>query len=81
MRAFGRSLGAAIALLCFAPGALAQNQERVDVYHFEDDALIGDTWGTTPPLIRVRAEKLPRVMLLRPRAAFVAELLKSVEML
>lgn len=70
--------GAGIALLAVTPGAHAQARQDIDIYHFDDDALIGDTWGATPPLLRVRT-KLPRVMLLRPRASFVAEMLKSVE--
>lgn len=75
-----RSLAAALALSCVAPSALAQNQPKVDVYHFDDDDLIGATWGTTPPLITVVGPH-PRLTLLRPRASFVPELLKSVEVL
>jgi hypothetical protein len=59
---------------------LAQNQNRIDVYHFDDDDLIGATLSTTPPLLRVRPRPV-RVMLLRPRASFVAEMRQSVETL
>ncbi len=49
-------------------------------YDFAPDDLIGDTLATTPPLLRVRPHPL-RVMLLRPRASFVPEMLKSVELM
>jgi hypothetical protein len=49
-------------------------------YFFESDNLVGDTLGSPPPLLRVRPLH-GRVMLLRPRTAFVAELLQSVEAL
>lgn len=72
------SVAAGLALSSFAPQALAQSHDRVVLYHFDDDDLIGEAMGGTPPLLRVRTT-LPRVMLLRPRASFVPELLKSVE--
>ncbi len=82
MRAFKLSVLLAVGSFLFVTsGASAQTQQPVDVYHFDDDDLMGDTWGVTAPLLRVRSEKLPRVMLLRPRASFVGEMLKSVEVL
>jgi hypothetical protein len=75
------------ALLAFGVCSLAGNAqaqtERAPsgyTYDFEPDDLVGETLATTPPLIRVRPQPL-RVMLLRPRASFVAEMLKSVEAL
>jgi hypothetical protein len=47
-------------------------------YDFDDDYMVGDTLSTTPPLLRI-PKRLPRVSLLRPRASFVPEMLKSVE--
>lgn len=73
-----RCLAAGLALLWVAPTARAQSREPLDVYHFDEEDLIGETLGVTPPLLRVRTCG-PRIMLLRPRATFVAELLKSVE--
>jgi len=60
--------------------AHAQLRDEPVYYHFDDDFMVGDTLSTTPPLIVVR-RPAARVMLLRPRASFVAEMLKSVEAL
>ena len=69
-------------LAAFASPAAAHAQAQTDyVYQFEADDLVGDTLSTTPPLLKIRAVKLPRVMLIRPRASFVSEMLKSVEVL
>jgi hypothetical protein len=77
-----RQVAAAFALALFAlPGvASAQAKEGSYNYHFEDDYMVGDTLSTTPPLLVVRRHP-PRIMLLRPRASFVGEMLKSVEAL
>lgn len=79
-------LGAALSALLL-PGtasAQAQAQPRRDdydyMYRFEPDDLVGETLSTTPPLLRIRPTP-PRVMLIRPRASFVGEMLKSVEAL
>ena len=68
-------------LVSFTGVASAQtktaNQEAI-FYHFDDDFMVGDTLSTTPPLIIVR-HLSPRITLLRPRASFVVEMLKSVE--
>jgi hypothetical protein len=69
--------------LCLALTAPVGAQPRPDdnySYVLESDNLVGETLGTTPPLLRV-PPKGRRVLLLRPRVAFVAELLKSVEAL
>jgi hypothetical protein len=73
-------LAAACALLLSSLAAAAGAQSKVDAYsyHFDDDLMVGDTLSTTPPLLRVMPKR-GRVMLLRPRASFVAEMLKSVE--
>jgi hypothetical protein len=70
----------AFALLALTGAASAQTKDAGYSYHFDDDAMVGDTLSTTPPLILVRRPS-PRIMLLRPRGSFVSELLKSVEAL
>jgi len=73
-----------VALLCaLALPAVAQAQTPTNhyTYDFEPDDLVGETLSTTLPLLRIRADKLPRVMLIRPRASFVTEMLQSVEAL
>lgn len=84
MRPFVPSLAAALALSVFASRAVAQPRpagaDDNYNYRFDDDHMLGDTLSTTPPLIRIRKEPL-RVRLIRPRASFVAEMLKSVETL
>jgi hypothetical protein len=77
-----RPLAAALALAAASLGNTAHAQSKGDAYtyHFEDDYMVGDTLATTPPLLRVR-RRPPIVTLLRPRASFVAEMLKSVEAL
>lgn len=47
-------------------------------YEFKDDGLLGKSLATNDSGIRVRTGAV-RVMLLRPRLHFVAELLKSAE--
>jgi hypothetical protein len=72
----------AAAALCCAQSAFAQSKPSDDAYgyRFEDDYMVGDTLSTTPPVIVVR-KRIPRVLLIRPRASFVSEMLKSVEAL
>jgi hypothetical protein len=68
-------------LLSFTGAAGAQTkaaQSDPIYYHFDDDFMVGDTLDTTPALLKVRP-KVPRITLLRPRASFVVEMLKSVE--
>lgn len=67
-------------LLAFSGVAGAQTKDEDYSYHFDDDLMVGDTFSTPPPLLRIRT-KQPRIMLLRPRASFVGEMLKSVEVL
>lgn len=71
----------ALSLFVIAPGAQAQTADERDAYHFDDDDLIGDTLASPPPYLTLRTGKLPRILLIRPRASFVAELLKSCEAL
>lgn len=79
---FPKPFAAAIACSVFAlsGAAAAQAKDQPYGYHFDDDFMVGDTISTTPPRIEIR-RPLPRIMLLRPRASFVVEMLKSVEML
>lgn len=71
----------ALALLSIAPSALAQTKEPVETYHFDDDDLLADTWGAPPPLLRASGTGARRALLIRPRATFIAEMLKTVETL
>jgi hypothetical protein len=71
---------AAFAVSAFSSVAGAQTKDEDYSYHFDDDLMVGDTFSTPPPLLRLRT-KQPRIMLLRPRASFVGEMLKSVEVL
>lgn len=70
----------ALSLLVVSGVAGAQTKDESYSYHFDDDLMVGDTFSTPPPLLRLRTTQ-PRIMLLRPRASFVGELLKSVEVL
>lgn len=70
----------AFVVLTVAGAAGAQTKDTGYIYDFPDDDLVGETLSSTPPLIRIR-RPVPRIMLLRPRAHFVAELLESVETL
>ena len=81
MRRFPPLLLAAAAVFC-AQAALAQPSPSDDnyTYRFDDDQMVGDTLSTTPPLLVLRKKPL-RVQLIRPRASFVAEMLKSVDTL
>jgi hypothetical protein len=71
----------AFAVLGLTGAASAQNKDTDYSYHFEDDLMVGDTFASPPPPITVRRVVRPRILLLRPRANFVAEMLKSVEAL
>ncbi|HVY26808.1 MAG TPA: hypothetical protein VHB79_09660 [Polyangiaceae bacterium] len=73
-------VSAAVALFAISASAAAQSKEDNYSYEFKDEKLLGSTLSTTPPLLTVRPRAM-RVTLLRPRAAFVGELLKSVEAL
>ena len=72
-------MACAFAAFAVPSAAKAESQDRGYVYDFEPDDLVGDTLSAPPPLLKIRAIKLPRVMLLRPRASFVAELSTSIE--
>ena len=73
---------AAALTLSIAPAAFAQGKSNDDNYgyHFDDDYMVGDTLASTPPLLIIR-KRAVHVDLIRPRASFVAEMLKSVEAL
>jgi hypothetical protein len=49
-------------------------------YDFDDDYMVGDTLASPPPIL-TGGKKGMRIMLIRPRASFVAEMLKSVELM
>jgi len=78
-------LPALVALAAAAPSAaaddsapVAQNNEGGYVYNFKDDPLQAAGLGPLGAWIPV-ARKAARATLIRPRTAFVVELLKSVE--
>lgn len=70
----------ALSLLALSGVAGAQTKDESYSYHFDDDLMLGDTLSAPPPIIRMRRTP-PRIMLIRPRASFVGEMLKSVEVL
>lgn len=69
-----------LSVLCVAAPSLAQAErdERGYGYRFDDDYMVGETLSTTPPLLKGFERRL-RITLIRPRASFVPEMLKSVE--
>jgi hypothetical protein len=71
-----RLLALAVALSCslLAGSACAEDL----TYRFDDDLLDAQGLDSKAALIKVRQPKV-RVTLIRPRASFVPELLKSVE--
>jgi hypothetical protein len=69
-----------LAVLAFSGVAGAQSKDENYGYRFDDDLMVGDTFTTPPPILKIRP-KPPRIMLIRPRASFVGEMLKSVEVL
>lgn len=75
-------LGASLSILALAGVAQAQTKDddRGYSYHFDDDLMVGDTFDSPPPLLRM-GHRPQHITLLRPRASFVAEMLKSVEAL
>jgi len=77
-----KPFAAALAFSCLALSSVANAQPKDESYsyHFDDDLMVGDTFSTPPPMLRVRRMS-PRILLLRPRGSFVAEMLNSVEAL
>jgi hypothetical protein len=76
---------AAFVALAFAHDARAQSpgqgagaRPENYTYHFTDDDLLGDTLGTPPPILR-GSYRPRRILLIRPRVRFVAELVDAVE--
>jgi len=80
MRSPTRLAGALALGLLLTSGAVAAQTTHEEDYRFEDDDLLGDTLSSPPPLLKLRP-KGRRVMLIRPRVSFRAELVKSVETL
>lgn len=72
------ALGASVLVLAGGAAAQPSDNEQRYGYRFEDDYMVGDTLASTPALLKIRPRVL-KVSLLRPRASFVAEMLKSVE--
>lgn len=70
----------AASTLLITGSALAQPAPQPIEYHFDDDAMVGDTLSANLALLKVRPRP-PRVTLIRPRASFVSELVTSVEKL
>jgi hypothetical protein len=70
----------ALGWLALSTVAHAQAKPDAYTYDFEPDDLMGEAMATTPALLKIRPVP-PKIMLLRPRASFVAEMLKSVEVL
>ena len=67
-------------LLSLAGSARAQPDETgVDPYYrFDDDGLLGGSFGAYADVIRVHDGPV-RTLLIRPRVSFVPEMFKSVE--
>ncbi|HYP91373.1 MAG TPA: hypothetical protein VEQ59_24570 [Polyangiaceae bacterium] len=76
------SMGCALALGLLASSSLAEAQPKQDdySYFFDADNVRADTFGAPPPLLRVRPNG-PRVLLIRPRVSFAAELISSLDAL
>lgn len=80
------ALAAAVASFSVVGAASAQTptQARHEpsndayTYTFIDDDLLGDTLSSPPPILK-GGWRTKRIMLIRPRASFVAEMLTSVE--
>ena len=77
-----KALAAGSALLVLATSGVSAAQTARDDYdyHFEEDDLLAETLSSPPPLLQLRP-KGRRVMLIRPRASFAAELIATVETL
>lgn len=74
-------LGLSLSAIVFASPSSAQTT-RADpdgsFYEFSDDDMLGDTISSNTAILKVRPIAA-KVSLIRPRASFVAEMLKSVE--
>ena len=73
-------LSVVLGIVAVSPCAFAEEpkKEKGYEYKFDDDGLLGKDLGANLPIIKVRP-KGGRDRLLRPRASFVQEMLKSVE--
>jgi hypothetical protein len=77
------AVGLSLSALAFAGAAGAQTKADDGAgysYHFDDDLMVGDTFDSPPPVIKM-GHRPQHIMLLRPRASFVTEMLQSVEVL
>jgi hypothetical protein len=79
---YSRLLAGALALASFSVVGVASAQtpskEDSYTYTFIDDDLLGDTLSSPPPILK-GGWRPKRITLIRPRASFVGEMLKSVE--
>jgi hypothetical protein len=77
-----QALAGLVAVAATVTSATAIAQTKLDSYeyHIEDDELWGETFGEPPPLLQL-PPRGRRVLLIRPRVSFVAELAASVERL
>ena len=75
-----RSFAAILALssLTFAGAAQAQQKEEPIEYRFLDDQMVGSTLSGNLAILKLNIHP-GHVMLLRPRASFVGEMLTSIE--
>ncbi len=73
-------LSVVLGILAVTPSAFADPPKKDNgyEYRFDDDGLLGKDLGANTPIINVRKVG-QRERLLRPRAQFVQEMLKSVE--
>jgi hypothetical protein len=68
-------------LVCASAGErTALAEPRDSFYEFSDDDMLGDTISSLTAIVKVRPPAA-KVSLIRPRASFVPEMLKSVEVL
>jgi hypothetical protein len=77
------ALGLALAALVLARSSQAQTTTvKPDgiIYDFKDDYMVGDTITGYTAILQLRPPP-PRITLIRPRASFVAEMIKSVELM
>jgi hypothetical protein len=74
------ALGVLSSALALAITSSAQTKSEPDsyLYKFVDDYMVGDTISSNTAILKVRPGPV-RVTLIRPRASFVPEMLKSVE--
>lgn len=72
------AVGAAMASVSLAGAASAQTKEEGYSYILDEDGLLGDTLSSPPPILK-GGFRPRRILLIRARATFVPEMLKTVE--